>query len=129
MSGTKKSSNASSKKEEDLYGAEYAAILKNIYALAAGLASGLGQLIGHGCTVKSALNEMTMIAEGYYHQSQTQGKNAYSRHGVRGPLREQVAEKGHEGTCRHARQGIVTFFSWVRQRPSGVPWPYLLEYR
>ena len=26
----------------------------------------LGQLIGHGCTVKSALNEMTMIAEGYF---------------------------------------------------------------
>ena len=26
----------------------------------------LGQLIGHGNTVKSALNEMTMIAEGYF---------------------------------------------------------------
>ena len=105
----------------DLYGAEYAAIMKNIYALATGLATGLGYgdnfiavlvancanemtrfiqesypdqrntlvsaylgdllvtcystysrnrrlglLIGHGCTVKSALNEMTMIAEGYY---------------------------------------------------------------
>lgn len=105
----------------DLYGVEYTAILKNIYALAAGIAAGLGygdnfiavlvsacanemkrfidesypyerntltsaylgdllvtcysnysrnrrlgQLIGHGCTVKSALNEMTMIAEGYY---------------------------------------------------------------
>ena len=105
----------------DIYGAEYAAIMKNIYALAVGLASGLGYgdnfiavlvancanemtrflqktypdtrntlesaylgdllvtcystysrnrrlglLIGHGCTVKSALNEMTMIAEGYY---------------------------------------------------------------
>lgn len=105
----------------DIYGIEYAAILKNIYALAGGLAAGLGygdnfravltaacakeltrfvnesfpferdtmnsaylgdllvtsyssfsrnrrlgQLIGHGCTVKSALNEMTMVAEGYY---------------------------------------------------------------
>ena len=105
----------------DLYGVEYASILKNIYALSAGLAKGLGYgdnfiavlvsncanemtrfieesypysrntftsaylgdllvtcyssysrnrrlglLIGHGCTVKSALNEMTMIAEGYY---------------------------------------------------------------
>ncbi|MCM1501597.1 MAG: NAD(P)H-dependent glycerol-3-phosphate dehydrogenase [Bacteroidales bacterium] len=105
----------------DIYGVEYAAILKNIYALAAGIATGLGygdnflamlisccakemtrflresypaerdtmnpeylgdllvtcysaysrnrrlgQLIGHGCTVKSALNEMTMIAEGYF---------------------------------------------------------------
>ena len=106
---------------EDIYGIEYAGILKNIYALAGGLAYGLGygdnfravltaasakeltrfindsypfqrdttdaaylgdllvtsysnfsrnrrlgQLIGHGCTVKSALNEMTMVAEGYY---------------------------------------------------------------
>lgn len=106
---------------EDVYGIEYAGILKNIYALAGGLAYGLGygdnfravltaagakemtrfineshplerdtsdaaylgdllvtsysnfsrnrrlgQLIGHGCTVKSALNEMTMVAEGYY---------------------------------------------------------------
>lgn len=106
---------------KDIYGVEYAGILKNVYALASGLATGLGygdnfiavltsacaremtrfinesypferdtmnsaylgdllvtsyssfsrnrrlgQLIGHGCTVKSALNEMTMIAEGYY---------------------------------------------------------------
>lgn len=106
---------------EDIYGIEYAGILKNIYALASGLANGLGygdnfravltaasakeltrfinesypferdtmdpaylgdllvtsyssfsrnrrlgKLIGHGCTVKSALNEMTMIAEGYF---------------------------------------------------------------
>lgn len=105
----------------DLYGVEYAAILKNIYALAVGLAVGLGYgdnflavliancademtrfldesypaerntrasaylgdllvtcyssysrnrrlglLVGHGCTVKSALSEMTMIAEGYF---------------------------------------------------------------
>lgn len=105
----------------DIYGIEYAAVLKNIYAIAAGLAAGLGygdnflavliaacaaemdmflretypferrtsdraylgdllvtcysnysrnrrlgQLIGRGCTVKSAINEMTMVAEGYY---------------------------------------------------------------
>lgn len=109
------------KYSKDIYGIEYAGILKNIYSLATGLASGLGygdnfravltaagaeemtrfinqsypfdrntmqsaylgdllvtsyssfsrnrrlgQLIGHGCTVKSALNEMTMIAEGYF---------------------------------------------------------------
>ncbi len=106
---------------QDLYGVEYAAILKNIYALAVGLATGLsygdnfisvlvagcaremtdflngsypderdtfapaylgdllvtcyspysrnrrlGLLVGRGITVKSALNEMTMVAEGYY---------------------------------------------------------------
>lgn len=105
----------------DIYGIEYTGILKNIYAIASGLATGLGygdntlavlvcrcaeemqsfinstmpedrcatnysylgdllvtsystysrnrrfgQLIGKGCTVKSALNEMTMVAEGYY---------------------------------------------------------------
>lgn len=106
---------------KDIYGAEYAAILKNIYALAVGLATGLsygdnflavliarcakemttflsesypyerdtlnpeylgdllvtcyspysrnrrlGLMVGKGITVKSALNEMTMVAEGYY---------------------------------------------------------------
>lgn len=105
----------------DIYGVEYAAIMKNIYAISVGIATGLGygdnfravlisscakemtrflmesypdhrntmdpaylgdllvtcysnysrnrrlgQLIGRGCTVKSALNEMTMVAEGYF---------------------------------------------------------------
>lgn len=105
----------------EMEGVEYAAIMKNIYAIAVGLANGLGYgdnfisvliancaaemsrmfvacgghshkmlasaclgdllvtcystysrnrrfglLIGRGCTVKSAMNEMTMIAEGYY---------------------------------------------------------------
>ena len=34
----------------------------------------LGLLIGHGCTVKSALNEMTMVAEGFRYDCR-----AYSR--------------------------------------------------
>lgn len=106
----------------DVLGVEYAAILKNVYAIAVGMAVGLGygdnflavliancsremtayldrhlpdaeretaaaaylgdllvtcysplsrnrrlgNLIGKGCSVKSALNEMTMVAEGYY---------------------------------------------------------------
>lgn len=106
----------------DVLGIEYGAVMKNIYAIASGLAAGLGYgdnflavlisrcaremksfleqkvpadgrhisdrayladllvtcyssysrnrrlglLIGRGCSVKSALNEMTMIAEGYY---------------------------------------------------------------
>ena len=106
----------------DVRGIEFASILKNIYAIGAGIASGLGYgdnfiavlaaasagemlsflngcfpyegrdlsrcpylgdllvtcysnysrnrrlgvLIGRGCSVKSALNEMTMIAEGYF---------------------------------------------------------------
>ena len=105
----------------DLYGLEYAGVLKNIYAIVSGVCTGLGygdnfravlvsaaaremrtflatfcpgdrdcegdpylgdllvtcysefsrnrrlgQLIGRGCSVKSALNEMTMVAEGYF---------------------------------------------------------------
>lgn len=105
----------------DIYGIEYAAIMKNIYAIASGMSVGLGYgdnflavlisksaselrhfldssypyerntseiaylgdllvtcyspfsrnrqfgtLIGRGCDVKSALNEMTMVAEGYF---------------------------------------------------------------
>jgi len=127
----------------DIYGVEYAAILKNIYAIAAGLAAGLGygdnflamliaccakemtrflresypaerdtmdpeylgdllvtcystysrnrrlgQLIGHGCTVKSALNEMTMIAEGYFAADCIRHTNF--RHRVEMPIADMV---------------------------------------
>ena len=130
---------------QDLYGTEYAAILKNIYALATGMAAGLGygdnfiavlvsscaeemtrflsesypysrntlssaylgdllvtcysnysrnrrlgQLIGHGCTVKSALNEMTMIAEGYYASDCIRHIN--SRYGIDMPIADMVYE-------------------------------------
>ena len=128
---------------EDIYGIEYAGILKNIYALAGGLAYGLGygdnfravltaasakeltrfinesypfdrdttdaaylgdllvtsyssfsrnrrlgQLIGHGCTVKSALNEMTMIAEGYYASACM--KKINESHGISMPIADTV---------------------------------------
>ena len=129
----------------DLYGIEYAAILKNIYALACGLAVGLGYgdnflavliansaneltrfiqesypderntlqsaylgdllvtcysnysrnrrlglLIGHGCTVKSALNEMTMVAEGYFASSCIHHIN--ERHQIKMPIADMVYE-------------------------------------
>ena len=128
---------------EDIYGIEYAGILKNIYALAGGLAYGLGygdnfravltaasakeltrfinesypferdttdsaylgdllvtsyssfsrnrrlgQLIGHGCTVKSALNEMTMIAEGYFASACI--KKINELHGISMPIADMI---------------------------------------
>lgn len=128
---------------KDIYGIEYAGILKNIYALAGGIATGLGygdnfravltaasaqemtrfiqesypfdrntmeyaylgdllvtsyssfsrnrrlgQLIGHGCTVKSALNEMTMIAEGYFASECIRHIN--ERHGISMPIADMV---------------------------------------
>ena len=127
----------------DLYGIEYAAILKNIYALAVGIAVGLGYgdnflavliansagemkrfldesypdardtlvsayvgdllvtcysvhsrnrrlglLIGRGCTVKSALNEMTMVAEGYFAADCIRHIN--TRHRIEMPIAETV---------------------------------------
>ena len=127
----------------DIYGIEYAAILKNIYAIAAGIATGLGygdnflavlvsscaqemsrfligtnpsdkehwdknylgdllvtcyssysrnrrfgQLIGKGCTVKSALNEMTMIAEGYFAAEGIQHIN--KKHSIEMPIADMV---------------------------------------
>ena len=132
----------------DLYGIEYAAILKNIYALsvAVGLGYGdnflavliansagemrrfleesypaerdtlvsgylgdllvtcysvysrnrrLGLLIGHGCTVKSALNEMTMVAEGYFAADCIRHINA--RHKIEMPIAEMVYNVLYQG--------------------------------
>lgn len=139
----------------DLYGIEYGAILKNIYALAVGIAVGLGYgdnflavliansagemtrfleesypaqrdtqvsaylgdllvtcysvysrnrrlglLIGHGCTVKSALNEMTMVAEGYFAADCIRHIN--TRHRVDMPIAEMVYRVLYEGAS--ARQ-------------------------
>ncbi len=127
----------------DVFGVEYASILKNIYALCVGIVYGLGygdnfiaaftakcasemdlflsqaepqersiyrteylgdllvtcysnfsrnrrfgQLIGRGCTVKSALNEMTMVAEGYYAADCI--KRVNERLGINMPIAEAV---------------------------------------
>lgn len=146
----------------DLYGIEYGAILKNIYALAVGLAVGLGYgdnflavlianaagemtrfleesypaarntqvsaylgdllvtcystysrnrrlglLIGHGCTVKSALNEMTMVAEGYFAADCIRHINA--RHRVDMPIAEMVYRVLYEGApARRSMQELTT---------------------
>ena len=137
------SANMQIRYSKDIYGIEYAGILKNIYALAGGLAVGLGygdnfravltaagaqemtrfiqesypferntmeypylgdllvtsyssfsrnrrlgQLIGHGCTVKSALNEMTMIAEGYFASECIRHIN--ERHNISMPIADMV---------------------------------------
>ena len=55
----------------------------------------LGQLIGNGCigngcTVKSALNEMTMVAEGYYASACI--KKINDRHGISMPIADMVYE-------------------------------------
>lgn len=146
----------------DLYGIEYAAILKNIYALSVGLAGGLGYgdnflavliansademrrfleqsypaerntlvsgylgdllvtcysvysrnrrlglLIGHGCTVKSALNEMTMVAEGYFAADCIRHIN--SRHHVDMPIADMVYRVLYEGaSARKCMKELTT---------------------
>lgn len=134
----------------DLYGVEYASVLKNIYALAVGIASGLGygdnflavlisnsamemsrflnesapderntlasaylgdllvtcysiysrnrrlgNLIGRGCSVKSALNEMTMVAEGYFAADCIRHVNL--RHKIDMPIATMVYEVLYKG--------------------------------
>ena len=146
----------------DLYGIEYAAILKNIYALAVGIAVGLGYgdnflavliansagemkrfldesypdtrdtlvsayvgdllvtcysvhsrnrrlglLIGHGCTVKSALNEMTMVAEGYFAADCIRHIN--TRHKIEMPIAETVYKILYEkASARRSMKELIT---------------------
>lgn len=145
----------------DLYGVEYAAILKNIYALAVGMATGLGYgdnflamlisccatemtrflresypaerdtmnaeylgdllvtcystysrnrrlglLIGHGCTVKSALNEMTMIAEGYFAADCIRHIN--SKHKVNMPIADMVYDVLYRNASARIRMKELT---------------------
>ncbi len=135
---------------DDIIGTEYAAMLKNIYAIAAGIAHGLGygdnfqsvlmsngiremkkfikkvhkmkrnindsaylgdllvtgysifsrnrmfgNMIGKGYTVKSAMMEMSMVAEGYY-----AAKSAYElnqKHGAKTPIIDAVHAILYEG--------------------------------
>lgn len=134
----------------DLYGVEYATVLKNIYALSVGIAAGLGygdnflavlisncamemsrflnesapqerntlasaylgdllvtcysvysrnrrlgNLIGRGCSVKSALNEMTMVAEGYFAADCIRHLNL--RHRVDMPIADMVYQVLYKG--------------------------------
>ena len=48
----------------------------------------LGQLIGHGITVKSALNEMTMVAEGYFAAACL--KKVNEKYGISVPIADMV---------------------------------------
>jgi len=134
----------------DIYGIEYAGVLKNIYAIVSGVACGLGygdnflavlvaqsaaememfmtksypfernitgraylgdllvtcysnfsrnrrlgQLIGKGCSVKSALNEMTMIAEGYF--SAALIRNASQKFGITMPIADMAYDILYKG--------------------------------
>lgn len=145
----------------DLYGTEYAAILKNIYAVAVGMAIGLGYgdnflavlianaasemtrfleesypyerntqqsaylgdllvtcysihsrnrrlglLIGHGCSVKTALNEMTMVAEGYFAADCIRHINF--RHQIEMPIAEMVYKVLYEGVSARKSMKLLT---------------------
>ena len=141
---------------------EYAAILKNIYALAVGMAVGLGYsdnflavlisngamemtrflsrshpaerdtaasvylgdllvtcysefsrnrrlglLVGRGMTVRAALNEMTMVAEGYFAAECIRHIN--TQHGIEIPIADMVYDVLYNGTpARKAMQALTS---------------------
>lgn len=146
----------------DVLGVEAAAIMKNIYALAVGMAVGLrygdnflavliagcaaemkrfiddavplegrdinaaaymgdllvtcysplsrnrrlGTLLGKGCSVKSALNEMTMVAEGYYAADCI--RQSSMRRGIDMPIADKVWEVLYEGaSARDSMQQLT----------------------
>ena len=147
---------------DDIEGVEYAAIMKNIYAIAVGMANGLGYgdnfvavliancaaemsrmfesfggashnvlasaclgdllvtcystysrnrrfglLIGRGCTVRSAMNEMTMIAEGYYAAKCIRHTSA--QRNVEMPIADMVYEVLYHGaSARRAMRELTT---------------------
>jgi glycerol-3-phosphate dehydrogenase (NAD(P)+) len=147
---------------DDIEGVEYAAIMKNIYAIAVGIANGLGYgdnfiavliancaaemsrmfesfggashdilasaclgdllvtcystysrnrrfglLIGRGCTVRSAMNEMTMVAEGYY-AAKCMRYTAAQRN-VEMPIADMVYEVLYNGaSARRQMRDLIT---------------------
>ena len=67
----------------------------------------LGLLIGHGCTVKSALNEMTMVAEGYFAADCIRHVNL--RHKIAMPIAGMVYRVLYEGaSARRCMQELTT---------------------
>lgn len=146
----------------DLYGIEYATILKNIYAVSVGMAVGLGYgdnflavlisngamemarflkesypdqretrasaylgdllvtcysvysrnrklglLIGHGCTVRDALDEMTQVAEGYFAADCIRHING--QHQVQMPIADMVYKVLYKGvSVREAMQELTS---------------------
>lgn len=137
---------------DDIIGTEYAAVLKNIYAIAAGIAHGLGygdnfqsvlmsnairemrrfikrvhkmkrninnsaylgdllvtgysifsrnrmfgNMIGKGYTVKSAMMEMSMVAEGYYAARSAHLINEKHEHKIKTPIMDAVYNVLYEG--------------------------------
>ena len=146
---------------QDVDGLEYASIMKNIYAIAVGMANGLGYgdnfmavliancaaemsrmfesfggashnvlasaclgdllvtcystysrnrrfglLIGRGCTVRSAMNEMTMIAEGYYAAKCI--RNTSAQRNVEMPIADMVYEVLYHGASARRRMRELT---------------------
>lgn len=55
----------------------------------------MGLLIGRGCTVRSAMNEMTMVAEGYYAAECI--RHTSTSHEVELPIADMVYEVLYRG--------------------------------
>ena len=66
----------------------------------------LGTLLGKGCSVKSALNEMTMVAEGYYAADCI--RQSSMRRGIDMPIADKVWEVLYEGvSARESMQALT----------------------
>ena len=66
----------------------------------------LGLLIGRGCTVKSAMNEMTMVAEGYYAAKCIRHAAAHEQ--VAMPIADMVYEVLYENRSPRRRMRELT---------------------